>query len=323
MTTTYHYPSELFELMVDTIPRLVKTKRGVLEFFWGAGVDHSVTSDIEQQLHVNRDGVSKFHIARMVVLRLNEAGDNSLRERRELLKRVCEFDAFSTCWPEDQLQAKGLVADIRSVVEKHDFFRRLQRESETAIRNHREVERQRTNELRQRKEALETIRRDLYGLFGSDNPQQRGKQLETVLNRLFHVHNILVRESFELAAPSSHVANEQIDGVIEIDGHLYLVEMKWLKNRVDIVDVSRHIQRVLTRADCRGLIISYSGYTEPAVQACRDAMQHAPIVLCTLQEFVMSIENHIDIAAFLKEKVRRLIIDKQPFVDMTETMVDV
>ncbi len=64
----------------------------------------------------------------------------------------------------------------------------------------------------------------------NDEPQQRGKLLEVVLNDLFRAYNIHVREDFRRRDPESGVVLEQIDGVIELDGSVYLVEMKWLNS---------------------------------------------------------------------------------------------
>ena len=316
MTTPYHFPSELFELLVETIPRLVRSKRAVLELFWASGMNRSVTEDIESQLRTDRESISKFYIVRNLLTALNEAGDPALGERRELLKRVCEFEAFSTCWPEDQLKAKGLVAEVRDQVERHDFFRRLQRQRDSELREHRQKEREKSDGIRQRNEDLTNLRHDFYALFGLADPHQRGKELETILGRFFSAHEILVREPFALVDEFSGKINEQIDGVVEIDGHLYLVEMKWLKDPVDVVDMSRHINRVLTRVDCRGIFISYSGYTSSAVSACKEAMRDAPIILCTLEEFVMLMEHSGDVQDFLREKVRALIVDKNPYRKM-------
>jgi restriction system protein len=59
-----------------------------------------------------------------------------LKQRREVLRRVIEFENFDTCWPADQLKAKGLVASIREVVSQKDAFTRinLEREQERQAR---------------------------------------------------------------------------------------------------------------------------------------------------------------------------------------------
>ncbi len=315
-SATHHYPSELFELLVETIPCLFKGKKSVITFFWGAGVDRSTTSDMERRLRADRASISKYEIVRTVLLRLNESGDASLRERREIVKRVCEFEDFSTCWPQDQHKARGLVAQVRSLVDKHDFFRRMQRQRQEEARLYRHSQRNETEKLQQQIQELQDIRQDLYGLFNMDDAQARGKQLERVLNRLFKASGISVRESFEVTKGPNGTVHEQIDGAIEFNNHIYLVEMKWLKGPVDITDVGRHVNRIMTRTNCRGLFISYSGYTEPAIDMCREAMRDAPVMLSTVKELVFLLEQGSDVKDFLSQKERALIIDKQPFIEI-------
>src|SRR5688572_19381329 len=108
MDITYQYPPELFQLLIEVIPRLCPRKKDVVLFFRGAGVDASITEDVEMSLQDRSKAPSKFEITRALLKGLNERGERSLRERRELLKRTVEFEDFSTCWPDDQLKAKGL-----------------------------------------------------------------------------------------------------------------------------------------------------------------------------------------------------------------------
>ena len=267
-------------------------------------------------MRTDRESVYKSFIARTVLLRLNDAGDNAIRERREIVKRVCEFDDFSTCWPDDQTKARGLVASIQSVVNKHDFFRRIQQQRELDLQKHRESERIKAETLRQHREDLDDILQEINRLIVLTNPQERGKRFEEVINRLFEINGILVRESFVLVEEPGQGIGEQIDGVIELDGHIYIVEMKWLSEPIGVDKVSRHISRVLTRGECRGLFVSYSGYTGPAIEACKQVMREAPIVLGTLKEFVMAIEKETSIEEVLRAKIRGLIIDKRPFTEI-------
>ena len=95
----YHYPPELLQLLVDVIPRLCKTKRDVFLFFRGAGVNRSMLPDLESRFATDHESISKFEIARTMLSRLNEEGDRALQQRREVVKRVCEFEDFSTGWP--------------------------------------------------------------------------------------------------------------------------------------------------------------------------------------------------------------------------------
>ena len=312
MDITYHYPPELLQLLIDTIPRLCKSKRDVFAFLRGAGIDRSMISDLEAQLAADRESISKFHIVRTVLTRVNEAGETGLRERREILKRVVEYEDFSTCWPEDRLEAQGLVSRIRSVVDVKDSFTRMRQEREAETRKNLEDKRRETEALRQKREIIEAIRKDFNRLFAMDDAHKRGKLLEGVLNRLFEADGILVRESFTRVAEPAHGVIEQIDGVVELDGHIYLVEMKWLKEPVGRAELSDHMVRVFSRSASRGIFISYSEYTTPAIDVCKELSGKVVIVLCTLQEFVMLLESDMSLVEFLKTKIQGSIIDKQP-----------
>lgn len=279
MDITYHYPPELFQLLVDTIPRLCRSKKDVLLFFRGAGVERPLYRDLEQQLTIDRDSISKFAITRAILARLNEGGESALRERRELLKRVVEFEDFSTCWPGDQLEAKGLVAQTQKVVDVKDSFTRMRQERETEQREHRAAKRKELEQRLRRKAELDAIRDDFYRLFALTDPHRRGRVLEAVLNRLFAVAGVLVREAFVRVASPGEGVVEQIDGVVELDGEIYLVEMKWLRESVGISDVSQHLVRVFTRDATRGIFISYTEYTSAAISTCKEALSKAVVVL--------------------------------------------
>lgn len=95
--TTFQYPPELFNLLVDTIPLLNRSKRDVLLFFRGAGVAENLLQDFRQRLRIDAQSISKFDIARSVLERLNARGDATLRERREVLRRIVEFTNYDGC----------------------------------------------------------------------------------------------------------------------------------------------------------------------------------------------------------------------------------
>lgn len=313
MDENYHYPPELLQLLVDTIPRLCKSKRDVFLFFRGAGTKRSMLSDLEGQLAKDRESINKFDIARTVLARLNEAGDKALRERREVVKRVYEFEDFSTCWPNDRLEAQGLVSQVQKVVNVKDSFTRMRQERDLEALKHKANQRKKDEEIRGQRDLLEDIRQEFYHLFRVDNPQERGRLLEKVLNRLFDAGGILVRESFRRVSDEGQGVVEQIDGVIELDAHIYLVEMKWLKEPVGRGDVSEHLVRVFNRSTSRGILISYSGYTGPAIETCKESLSKMVVLLCTVEEFVFMLERETDLKEFLRKKIRGSIVDKQPF----------
>src|SRR5260370_40608432 len=88
----FHYPPEVLQNLKDVIPLLCRSKKDVLSFFAGAGVPNSMLSDIRMQVQTNKDAISKFEIARTVLERLNAKKDSQLRDLREVVRRVTEFE---------------------------------------------------------------------------------------------------------------------------------------------------------------------------------------------------------------------------------------
>lgn len=58
----FHYPPELFELLVETLPILNRSKKSVILFFRGAGVSEDIYKDISDRLEHDRESVCKFRI---------------------------------------------------------------------------------------------------------------------------------------------------------------------------------------------------------------------------------------------------------------------
>jgi len=320
---TFHYPPELFNLLVDTIPLLNRSKKDVLLFFRGAGVPENVLSDLMQRLKTAPEGINKYEITRTTLERLNERGEATLQQRREVLKRIVEFTNYDTCWPADQLKAKGLVASIRDVVNQKDSFTRMNRAREEE-RKERLAETARVaREKQERLTRINAAKEEFYGLFGGSlTPQQRGKKLETALNNLFRAYGILIREAFHLVGESGEGIVEQIDGVIELKGALHFVEMKWYKNPVGKAEISEHLVRLMSRAEARGLFISASDFSDPAIHTCRDFLQHKVVALCHLQEIVVALEQQCDLADCFVQKVQAAQIHKNPYFKPFDGMAE-
>ena len=176
-----------------------------------------------------------------MLTRLNERGDNGLRARREVIKRVVEFEDFGTTWDNDRMHAEGHVASIRERVNVQDSFTRMAKEREREAMRHRDEHDRRQREVRAHGEAIGKARDALFALFGEKNRQRRGKLAEGALNEVFAAFGIAVRESFELKGDPGEGVVEQIDGVIEIEGTIHLAEMKWLTANAGTGTVAQHL----------------------------------------------------------------------------------
>lgn len=311
MDITFHYPPELLQLLIDAIPRLCRSKRDLMLFFQGAGIEDDILRDHWQVVRTNPKSVNKFAITRSVLTRLNERGERTLRERRELLRRVVDFEDFSTCWEKERAAAKGYVADIRRIVNVKDSFTRMRQEKDRERQAHIEQQEARAAELRQRKEAQERVRQRFYGLFKDDlDPHQRGRDFEAVLNELFQLDGISLREPFRRQQEDGQTL-EQIDGVVEIAGYLYLVEVKWYKKAVGMPEVQGLVGKLYLRPEnsVRGIFISANGFTEPAVELARQTASKRVLILCNLAEIVQVLEREESLGRFFKDRADHAIME--------------
>ena len=314
MNDVFHYPPDLFELVVQTIPLLNRSKDSVLIFFKGAGVDETIFSDISKIVNTDRNSITKFEICRKILERINENSEKYLRERREILKRITEFDAFSTCWESDQLKAKGLVAEIQKVVNVKDSFTRMNQERLREAEQRRQEYVSKIEQIQKHKANLQNLKNNLFSLFSETNAQKRGKDIEKILNEYFKEYGILVKEDFKRTGEPGEGIIEQIDGIIELDNSIYLVEMKWKKDNIGSDDIYAHLGRIYHRANAHGVFISASGYSPSGISAAKEALiKNALLVLFDLEEFVKIIEREDDFKKYLRDRIQSTIIEKDPY----------
>lgn len=315
MSVPHHYPSELLELLVDTIPRLVRRRDAVLDFFLAAGVDKRTLADLRMRLAV-KDELGKFEITRTVLVRLNEAGDAALRARREVVKRVTEWEDFSTCWDNEVLKARGLVAEVRRVVNVKDTFARLAQERDREASERRKDREERIAALQARTLAIQSLKTRFAATFGIEDAARRGKALEPVLNEFFALGGLSVREAFHVVGVSGEGIVEQIDGAVEVDGRLYLVEMKWRAKPVGMPELASFMSKVFFRGGCGGIFIAHPGVTGAGVSTLRDANTRGATAFgCTLQSMFNLLDRDADIKAFLKSRIEAATLDRNPYVE--------
>ena len=92
---------------------------------------------------------------------------------------------------------------------------------------------------------------------GETTPQKRGLLFEQLMNNLFQLEEILVRESFR-----RNKGGEQIDGAFELDGWYYLAECKWesrLSRQAEVDSLSGKLGR--SGMQTMGVFISVKGWS--------------------------------------------------------------
>lgn len=157
-----------------------------------------------------------------------------------------------------------------------------------------------TNEKRQQ---FENLIQNFNKLFSIQNPQTRGKELENVLNSIFTFYKIGIKEAFCITDESGKIY-EQIDGVVEINNYLTLVEMKWERLPIGADKVGRFMGRLIGRHNVDGIIISYSSFTDTAIPTAKDGLAYKTIALCDLQDISQILNYKKDLNAYFVSLIR-------------------
>ncbi|MGR0482513.1 MAG: restriction endonuclease [Candidatus Electronema sp. V4] len=172
-------------------------------------------------------------------------------------------------------------------------------------------------EKKRKTQKIEAVKKELYALFRlEDQPQKRGKQLEHVLNALFSAYEILIKGDFKRVDPEGAGVIEQIDGVIEFSGHIYLVEMKLVNEPIGVEKIAQHVTRLFSRDAARGLFISSNGYANTTITECRIALSKKTMALVSLQEIVNLLERQGDLVEMLRKKIEAAIVGKNPYLEI-------
>ena len=149
-------------------------------------------------------------------------------------------------------------------------------------------------------------------MSGKPGQPQRGDSFERVLNQVFALDGLLVRESFTLNGDEGVGIVEQIDGVVELDRNLYLVEAKFYSANLGVGEVAQHMVRVSRRSGVRGLFVVHPGFSAAAIESVKAELHRSVFVLATVEELVHVFESNVPLTDWLRNKARHASIDRDP-----------
>lgn len=140
---------------------------------------------------------------------------------------------------------------------------------------------------------------ELLKLLKIDSAQARGFAFERFLKCYFEDSGLDPRGSFK-------IEGEQIDGSFILHNEIYLLEAKWTSKKIDKGDLVEFNEKVSSKSNfTRGLYISYSGYSEEALNTF-DKGRKISIVLMTVEELYDSIDCKRKFQEIVWEKFRAL-----------------
>jgi len=164
-------------------------------------------------------------------------------------------------------------------------------------------------------ETLEQLEKELTELANL-SPQERGYRFEKFLGQLFEVFGMAPRSAFRLVG-------EQIDGSFQFQGDTYLVEAKWHNAPLGLEALLVFSGKVEGKAEwSRGLLISYSGFTQDGLEAFARGRRTNIICMDSVDLYYI-LHGKLDLRVVLERKVRYAAETNQAHVSVKELFPDV
>lgn len=313
MPEAYPFRPDVYIAVVQAVPLICKSKRDVVTFFRGTGMRHKHLDVLAKQVASDPDSLKKHHMTdELLEIANRDASDAGLKVRREILKRIVDFNNFESCWPNDQLAAKGAVAKVRELIQEKDAFTRMAQAHDRERAQMLEASRRQAAEKRRQQEERERVKQALYAVIVMPAGKERGDAFERVLNQIFALDGLLVREAFTLSGDEGVGIVEQIDGVVELDYNLYLVEAKFYSANLGVGEVAQHMVRVSRRSGVRGMFVVHPGFSAAAIDSVKAELHRSVFVLATVEELVCVFESDVPFTDWLRNKARHAAIDRDP-----------
>jgi Restriction endonuclease len=283
-----HFSQNILAALKEAVVKVFWKKddvRGLLEV---TGVSRSLIDAQNWQLY-------KFKIVSPVLDKLNSA-ELGLGPLRRILHETLSFkDGNHLLWCSDgqrlKKEAEESLARLRSLVADHDAAKQTEKEEREAIARRKEE----TNKYRSFNDQLARLKADFIQFHAKSDHNERGYDLEKLLNELFALFDLTPRAPFKRTG-------EQIDGAFVLDRDHYLLEAKWTKDRVNLGDLRDLDGAVGSSLDnTLGLFISIEGFSDDGISAYLQG--NRPRIVCMDgADLFMVLDGRIDLADLLQRK---------------------
>lgn len=152
--------------------------------------------------------------------------------------------------------------------------------------------------------------KDRYDALPQMDPQQRGLELEKLLEDLFSFGDWQVERDVR-------PAGEQVDLIIHREREYYLVEAKWEKDPVEPGRIREFSARLRERPPgTRGLFISMSSYTDEAVKAAQRVLPECLLLFLSRGDIEAILEGQASFDQVLDQKFEMAIKRREIIVEV-------
>lgn len=245
--------NEQIEVLIkEGISNLYWYKGDLKKLWYRVGVPAELTNKIFVMKFADRT-LSKRELLDKLYENLREYEYNKRLEiSRNFVRMLVEHTNFV---PQDSghriEKAETISLKLKAIVNEQ----KQQQEYRDNIKNRAEKASTRNYE-----DELMNIREQFLEVEKIENPQKRGLQFEKFFTNLMKVNGIPVEEGFR-------IVGEQIDGAIKHDGHFYLVELKWQKEKSNQKEIASLFMKVEGKLEARGIFISMEGFTKECLES--------------------------------------------------------
>jgi hypothetical protein len=160
-------------------------------------------------------------------------------------------------------------------------------------------------------QELAQLKEKFFQLSAESDRNRAGLALERLLNRLFELFGLQPRQPFR-------IEGEQIDGSFVLDGHVYLLESKWEKERLPEADLLVFRGKIEGKSTfTRGVLIALNDVSGQARHAITQGKAPSFFVV-NGYDLMMILSGAINLTEFLRKRVRLLAEEGQMCVPFSE-----
>jgi len=290
---------QAIQVLKEAVASIYWTKRDFRGFLTHCVTDTHVLARIDW-------AQTKKDIAAAVVDQLAACPDQ--RNLRSLVDEVSKMTDFSHLDDDGAARARKAIQSLRAIAQTHE---------DASAEQQRRVARQQAVEnvaLQRQAEsaALATLRDAFIALVGAVDAQQRGYQLERLLNKLFVHCKLDPNASFRLMG-------EQIDGAFTFDEDDYLLEAKWEKNLIPAAALDVFDGKIRRKAaHTRGLFLAINGFQESAIAL--HSGRASAMILMDGTDLMAVFEERITLHDLLRDKRRHAAHTGQVYMGIRDIL---
>ncbi len=251
--------------------------------------------------------VTKRESVKELIERMTNRQDIYKEDLVNLILAVTDFIDFPHLefWDDDGSKRKKAKEAVQKLRAQTKGFNQITKDQEEA--NIRRIESEKKIIKNKSLDAeLNELKEIFNQLTKKKDLQQRGYDLEKLLNELFLLYELDPRGSFK-------IYGEQIDGAFTFDGTDFLLEAKW-KRQVDRGDLASFCYKVESKLKMAvGLFVTMEGLTKEAISP-----EFKSIIIMDGLDIISILEGLVSLPDLLYKKRRRATETGNIYVSYSE-----